>query len=172
MKHDVRMRGFSERVDVEVVEAFLRRQASTLETESVPLLECVGRVLAEDVCAEVDVPGFPRSAMDGYALRGEQSFGASAYDAIRLRVVGVSLPGNPYSGCVGADQAVRIMTGAALPDGADAVVKAEVCEEEDGFVAISEAVATRLRAAASVARAGVSARDERSRSVPGRSTSP
>jgi len=139
MKHDVRMRGFTQRVDVEVVEAFLARRAATLASESVPLLECVGRVLA----ADVDVPGFARSAMDGYALRGEQSFGASAYDAIRLRVVGVSLPGNPYPGCVGVDQAVRIMTGAALPDGADAVVKAEVCEEADGFVAISEAVAPR-----------------------------
>ena len=53
-----------------------------------------GRVLAEDVTAAVDVPGFPRSAMDGYAMRGEESFGASAYDPIRLDVVGsLALPG-------------------------------------------------------------------------------
>ena len=73
MKHDVRMRGFAERVDVEVVEAFLAERANPLAEEPVGLLESVGRVLAEDVRAEVDVPGFPRSAMDGYAIRGEES---------------------------------------------------------------------------------------------------
>ncbi len=143
MKHDVRMRGFAERVDVEVVEAFLASSSRALEGERVALLDCIGRVLAEDVTAEVDVPGFPRSAMDGYAIRGEESFGASAYDAIRLDVVGTSLPGNPFEATLGAGQAVRIMTGAPIPDGADAVVKAEVCEEEDGVVSISEAVAPR-----------------------------
>ena len=143
MKHDVRMRGFAERVDVEVVDAFLSDHARALPGEPVPLLECVGRVLAEDVTSEVDVPGFPRSAMDGYAILGEESFGASAYDAIRLDVVGLSLPGNPYAETLRSGQAVRIMTGAPIPDGADAVVKAEVCEEEDGVVSISEAVAPR-----------------------------
>jgi len=135
------MRGFATRVDVEVVDAFLVEHANALEGESVPLLECVGRVLAEAVDAEVDVPGFARSAMDGYALRGEESFGASAYDAIRLKVVGTSLPGAPFSGELRPGEAVRIMTGAPIPDAADAVVKAEVCEEADGVVSITEAVA-------------------------------
>ncbi|MFK7896874.1 MAG: gephyrin-like molybdotransferase Glp [Myxococcota bacterium] len=141
MKHDVRMRGFKERVDVEVVDAYLREAAKPLAAETVPLLECVHRVLAEDVTAEVDVPGFARSAMDGYALRGEESFGASAYDAIRLDVIGISLPGKPFAGEVGRGQAVRIMTGAPIPAGADAVIKAEVCEEADAVVSISESVA-------------------------------
>lgn len=141
MKHDVRMRGFTERVDVEVVETYLRNEAKPLPAESVPLLESVSRVLAQDVTAEVDVPGFARSAMDGYALRGEESFGASAYDAIRLEVIGLSLPGKPFTGKVGPKQAVRIMTGAPIPEGADAVIKAEVCEEADGVVAMSESVA-------------------------------
>lgn len=135
------MRGFATRVDVEVVDAFLVEHANALEGESVPLLECVGRVLAEAVDAEVDVPGFARSAMDGYALRGEESFGASAYDVIRLKVVGTSLPGAPFSGELRRGEAVRIMTGAPIPDAADAVVKAEVCEEADGVVSITEAVA-------------------------------
>ena len=55
-----------------------------------------GRVLAEDVTAAVDVPGFRRSAMDGYAVRGEDTFGASDYDPISLELVGLSLPGNPF----------------------------------------------------------------------------
>ena len=141
MKNDVRMRGFAERVDVEVVDAFLAEHAAALSGEVVPLLESGGRVLAEAVSSEVDVPGFARSAMDGYALRGEESFGASAYDAIRLNVVGLSLPGAPYSGVVGKGEAIRIMTGAPVPEGADAVVKAEVCEEANSVVAISEATA-------------------------------
>lgn len=144
MSHrDVRMKGFSERADVEDVQAFLVAHASPLSAESVPLLECAGRVLAEEVAAEIDVPGFPRAAMDGYAVCGEDTFGASAYDAIGLAVLGVSLPGAPFEGRVARGQAVRIMTGAAVPDGADAVVMAEVCSEKDWKVEVREAVAPR-----------------------------
>jgi molybdopterin molybdotransferase len=143
MVRDVRMRGFAERADVEDVLGWLRAQTKPLAAEDVHLLECVGRVLAEDVSAAVDVPGFPRSAMDGYAIRGEESFGASDYDPISFEVVGLSLPGAPFDAEVGAGQAVRIMTGAPIPQGADAVVMAEVCEEADGRVTVSEAVAPR-----------------------------
>ncbi len=83
---DVRMRGFAERADVEDVERRLVARTRCLGAESVALLECQGRVLAEDVCAEVDVPGFARSAMDGYALRGEGTFGASAYAPLRFEL--------------------------------------------------------------------------------------
>jgi len=75
---DVRMKGFAERADVEEVEAFLRNAAAPLAAEAVPLLGCADRVLAEDVRAGVDVPGSARSAMGGYALRGEGTFGASS----------------------------------------------------------------------------------------------
>jgi molybdopterin molybdotransferase len=145
---DVRMRGFARRVDVEEVDRFLAEHARPLEAEEVDLLECVGRVLAEDVRAEVAVPSFARSAMDGYAVRGEDTFGTSGYDAVSLVVLGESLPGAPHTGRVEAGQAVRIMTGAPLPEGADAVVMAEVCSEQDGRVELSEAVAPRKNVAA------------------------
>jgi molybdopterin molybdotransferase len=160
---DVRMRGFAERADVEEVERFLRERVSALGSEAVPLLDCAGRVLAEDVRAEVDVPGFDRSAMDGYAVRGEDTFGASAYDPVALRVLGQTLPGSPFSGRVEAGTAVRVMTGAPVPDGADAVVMAEVTEEREGRVEISEPVTPRrnvgvagedIRAGEIVLRAG------------------
>jgi molybdopterin molybdotransferase len=138
---DVRMRGFAERADVDEVEAFLSQHTGRLPPEAVDLVSCAGRVLAEDVRAEVAVPGFARSAMDGYALRGEDTFGASGYDPIALSVLGEALPGKPFAGRVESGTAVRVMTGAPLPEGADAVVMAEVCEELDGRVEISEAVA-------------------------------
>jgi molybdopterin molybdotransferase len=138
---DVRMKGFAERADVEDVERFLAERVRALPAESVALVECIGRVLAEDVTARVDVPGFARSAMDGYAVRGEDTFGASDYDPIALDLVGISLPGKPHDGPVGKGEAVRIMTGAPVPEGADAVVMAEVCEEIVGRVRVRDAVA-------------------------------
>ncbi len=138
---DVRMKGFAERADVEEVERFLVQHTRVCGTEPVALARCVGRVLARDVEAQVNVPGFARSAMDGYALRGEESFGASDYNAIRFRIVGESMPGHPFEGQVARGEAVRIMTGAPVPGGADAVVMAEVCSEVGDSVEVSEAVA-------------------------------
>lgn len=140
---DVRMRGFAERADVEEVDAFLAERVGPLQAEDIALSECVGRVLAEDVQAQLNVPGFERSAMDGYALRGEDTFGASDYDPLDFELIGQSLPGAPFAGVVEPGQAVRIMTGAPLPRGADAVIMAEVCSERDGRVEVREAVAPR-----------------------------
>ena len=142
MVRDVRMRGFAERADVAEVDAFLAEHVRALGAEKVGLLECTGRVLAENVSSRVDVPGFPRSAMDGYALRGEESFGASEYAPISFELIGTALPGDAFGGSVGKNQAVRIMTGAPIPEGADAVVMAEVCTEPPGgrHVEVADAV--------------------------------
>lgn len=140
---DVRMQGFSERADVEDVDAFLLAHVRPLPSEVVGLLECAGRVLAEAVTSEIDVPGFARSAMDGYALCGEDTFGASAYDPVVFEILGVSLPGAPFGRRVSRGQAVRIMTGAPVPEGADAVVMAEVCSESNSKLEVREAVAPR-----------------------------
>jgi molybdopterin molybdotransferase len=134
------MRGFAERADVEEVDAFLAAQARPLGAEPVALLDCAGRVLADDVEAGVDVPGFRRSAMDGYAVRAEETFGASAYEPIAFEILGQALPGAPWKGEVARGEAVRTMTGAEVPAGADAVAKAEVCNERDGRVEVAEAV--------------------------------
>ncbi|MCG8589416.1 MAG: molybdopterin molybdotransferase MoeA [Proteobacteria bacterium] len=138
---DVRMRGFAERTDVEEVEARLAAATSVLEPVQVPILEAAGRVLASDCTAAVDVPSFPRAAMDGYAVRGADTFGASDYGPIELSLEGQALPGAPFAGQVESGQAVRIMTGAPVPAGADAVVMAEVCQEEAGRVTLRDAVA-------------------------------
>jgi len=140
MARDVRMKGFAERTDVEVVDRFLAEWAKPLPSERVSLLDCVGRVLSEGVRAEVDVPSFSRSAMDGYAVRGEDTFGASNYDSLSFELLGTALPGKPFDGHVERGTAVRVMTGAPLPAGADAVVMAEVCSESDGHVLVREPV--------------------------------
>ena len=140
---DVRMRGFADRADVEEVDAYLRRAAVQLGAEDVPLLACAGRVLAREVVAPVDVPDFARSAMDGYAVRGEDTFGASSYAPLELELIGEAFPARPFPGTLGGRQAVRIMTGAPVPAGADAVVMAECCSEQGGVVSVAEAVSPR-----------------------------
>ena len=137
------MRGFSERSDVEAVESLLAGSTEVLESEAVASLEAGGRVLSEGVQAPVDVPAFERSAMDGYALRGEETFGATVLEPATFVIVGESLPGRSFEGEVGASQAVRIMTGAPVPAGADAVVPVESCEERGETVAVSNAVPPR-----------------------------
>lgn len=138
--HDVRMRGFRDRTEVADVLRLVDERIGTLGAEAVPLADAAGRVLAVPVVADVAVPGFDRAAMDGYALRAEETFGASPYNPLALRVVGESLPGNPYRGRLAPGQAVRIMTGAPVPDGADAVLPVEQTQEADGVVQVSEPI--------------------------------
>jgi molybdopterin molybdotransferase len=137
---DVRMRGFRERAEVDDVSALLRSRLKTLPAEEVDLREAAGRVLAKEVVAPIPVPGFDRAAMDGYALRGEETFGAGPYNPLNLEVVGISLPGKPFARFVEKGQAVRIMTGAPLPQGTDAVLPAEEADESGARVRMTAAV--------------------------------
>jgi molybdopterin molybdotransferase len=129
----------------------LLARARPAGTETVPLADAVGRVLAEPkVVAAVDVPPFANSAMDGYAVRAADLPG-------RLRLVGEIAAGAATTlPSLEAGTAVRIMTGAPLPPGADAVVPLEEAEEADGTVSISEGVlsAAYVRAAAHDTRSG------------------
>src|SRR5262249_6410575 len=115
--HDVRMRGFRDRTDVADVIALLTARLHPLSSESIKLHSAAGRVLAADAVADVAVPPFDRAAMDGYALRGAETFGAGPYNPLEFAVIGQALPGRPYTGVVQPGQSVRIMTGAPLPEG-------------------------------------------------------
>ena len=127
---DVRMRGFAHRHTVEAALTWLDAQLRPPRAESVPLAAAAGRVLAEAVVSDVDVPGFVRATMDGYAVVADSIEGASSYVPVPLIVVGDSLPGHPYDGTVVRGQAVRIMTGAPVPAGCDAVLPAEWVDGE------------------------------------------
>lgn len=144
VRADVRMRGFPGRMDVDDACRLVRSLVRPLHSEPVALEHATGRVLATEVIAPVPVPGFARSAMDGYAVRGAETFGASDYNPLTFQLVGEAMPGRGYTGVLQSGQAVRIMTGAPVPDGADSVVMAEYASESDGpggrAVAITEPV--------------------------------
>jgi molybdopterin molybdotransferase len=127
---DVRMRGFAHRHTVEAALNWLDAQLQPLAAEDVPLRLAAGRVLAASVASDVDVPGFDRAAMDGYAVVAASTEGATAYSGLPLTVIGDSMPGCAFDGSVSAGQAVRVMTGAPMPPGADAVLPAEWVEAE------------------------------------------
>jgi molybdopterin molybdotransferase len=139
---DVRMRGFPNRARVATALDWIERNVRTLDPEAVMLDDLHGRVLAADVTAGLDVPAFDRAAMDGYALRGAETIGASEYNPLAFELRGGALPGRPHDGVVMPGTAIRIMTGAPMPEGADAVVPAEFALERDGRVEIAAPLAT------------------------------
>lgn len=109
-------------------------------TEEEPLREAAGRVLAEDVVAGFNVPPFDRASMDGYAVRAEDTAGASQRKPKRLRLIGVRHAGEPCEGTVGAGECVEIATGSPIPRGADAVVMVEYTSLNGGYVEVLEPV--------------------------------
>ncbi|MGM3175692.1 molybdopterin molybdotransferase MoeA [Dickeya lacustris] len=104
-------------------------------TEIVPLHQAAGRITADAITSPLDVPPFDNSAMDGYAVRHHELNGRA------LAVAGKAFAGAPYTGAWPAGSCVRIMTGAAIPPGADAVVMQEHTETDaDGHIRITHAV--------------------------------
>ena len=103
-----------------------------LETEEKPLLDALGQVLAQDVTAEFAIPPLDNTAMDGYAVRAVDTEGATPQNPKRLPVAGELAAGAVYEGELQPGTAVRIMTGAPMPGGADAVVPFEDTDEPSG----------------------------------------
>jgi len=100
-------RGFKSLTPVDkAVAEFLSKVSHRPPVVDVPLGEALGRYLARDVVAEVDVPPFDRAAFDGYAVRSVDTLGAARTNPVVLKVVGRAGPGRPYQGVVGAGEAV------------------------------------------------------------------
>src|ERR1044072_8334948 len=118
---------------ISVAEAIqiVRQRTKPLATEHVRIEQTLGRVLAADVVADTDLPPFDRSQMDGYAGRAQDVAAVPA----RLRIVGESAAGKGWHNKLEEGQAVRIMTGAPVPAGADSVQQVELTTElKDGSV--------------------------------------
>jgi molybdopterin molybdotransferase len=126
---------------VEEARARILAHFAALPAEEVPLPEALGRVLAADAIAGEELPPFANSAMDGYALRAEDTAGATAERPARLRLAGEVPAGRVYEGTVAPGEAVRILTGAPVPTGADAVLQQELVSVADGLVSLTQPVA-------------------------------
>jgi molybdopterin molybdotransferase len=120
-----------EMISVEEARARILEHFAALEAVATPLLEALGQVLAADVHGGFDIPPLANTSMDGFAVRAADTAGATPAEPRRLRVTGYLAAGSVYEGAVGAGEAVRIMTGAPLPDGADAIVPFEETDEEE-----------------------------------------
>ncbi|PSO04715.1 hypothetical protein B9Q13_03780 [Candidatus Marsarchaeota G2 archaeon ECH_B_SAG-G16] len=112
----------------EVLKLVAQRVQRVERVEKVGLSEACGRVSALDVFAKAHIPPFTRATFDGYALRWEDTIGASKAKPVSLKLVGTSKPAKPFRGFVHNKEAVRIFTGAPLPRGADSVVIVENTE--------------------------------------------
>lgn len=118
--------------------ALIRQQLTPLDSaEQIEVGHALGRVLAKPLNSPIAVPAFDNSAMDGYALRHED---INAEAGTRLRIIGTSYAGTPFMGRVGVNEAVRIMTGAKVPEGADSVVMQEHVEVEGDLLTLAGAV--------------------------------
>ena len=104
------------------------RYCRVTEPETCPIGDCADRILAEDMRAAVNSPPFRRSAMDGFAVRSEDLWGASERRPVVLTVRGCNDAGSPVIRHIGKGEAAQIMTGGVLPEEADAVVKQEIVE--------------------------------------------
>ncbi len=108
-----------------------------LGAERVELARCLGRVLAEEVSAGDDIPPWPNSSMDGYALRSGDTLGASADAPVRLRMAGRVTAGTVADRTLTSGEAFRIFTGAPLPAGADAVIPQEDVKDDGTVVVVA-----------------------------------
>ena len=143
-------------LSVEQARAMVLERIERLEPETVPLLESLGCVLAADVVSDIDVSPFDNSAMDGYAVQAADTTGATAETPVVLRVVDHIAAGAMPRVAVGPGQVSRIMTGAPVPDGADAIVIVEMTEglEEAGSTGGTVAIKRAAQSGDHIRKAG------------------
>jgi molybdopterin molybdotransferase len=118
--------------------AIIKHETSSLKAERVSLAEAAGRVLAENIVSDCDLPPFDRSQMDGHAVLASDTTKAKKSVPAKLKIVGESAAGSGWHRALKSGQAVRIMTGAPVPRGADAVQKLELTREDGKSVEIFE----------------------------------
>jgi molybdenum cofactor synthesis domain-containing protein len=126
-----KMRPLRDTIALDEARALIDEAATPVtRIETVPLAAAHGRVIAQDVIAPFDVPPFSRAGMDGYAVRAEDTFGASRHEPRRFRCVDQVFTGQVPATAVAGGECIEIATGAPMPDGADAVVMVEETERD------------------------------------------
>ena len=126
--------------DISVKEAIklILQNSETLTTEKIFLSDALNRTIAEDIIASYNIPPYDNSAMDGFALRSEDTVGASENNPVKLKILGTVSAGSLFNKSVGKGEAVKIMTGAKVPEGANCIARKEITKEENDFVYIFE----------------------------------
>jgi molybdopterin biosynthesis enzyme len=125
----------NEMISISEALKIIKREIFVLEIETVDLQKSTGRILAEDIFADMDLPPFDRSQMDGFAVKTADAIKKTP---VKLKIIGESVAGKGFDGEMKSGEAVRIMTGARVPDGADAVQKVELTNETKDCVEILE----------------------------------
>ena len=115
-------------IPLEDAQAIVLSHVNRTEVVEIPVWQAAGLPLAEDAVADIDISPFANSAMDGYAVRSSDLARASGEAPVTLDVIGHEAAGHVFEGTIGAGETVRIMTGAPVPEGADAVVKYEIVD--------------------------------------------
>jgi putative molybdopterin biosynthesis protein len=140
-------------------------KARPLGTEMIPLLSAYNRILSESVTATLDIPPFNRSTVDGYALKAQDTFGADENRPVRIKVCGIVNVGEATKIRLAGNESAEIVTGAPIPDGADAVVMVEDIERKGDELYVYRAVSaaenimkagTDIRKGETILRAGLS----------------
>ena len=121
-------------IDLKKAQKLILEATPVLGRESVPILDALRRIIVQDIIVVEDLPASDMSAMDGYAVRHTSLNGVSRQNPVHLRIIGESPAGKPCGAVVGDGDAIRIMTGGLVPEGADTVVKQENTVEESGHV--------------------------------------
>ncbi|MCX5707935.1 MAG: molybdopterin molybdotransferase MoeA, partial [Candidatus Omnitrophica bacterium] len=119
----------------------IARAIKPLTSQEVDLLSALNCVLAQDVVSQIDLPVCDNSAMDGYAVRHQDIQAANIADPVKLKIIGSVFAGQTTRVILKNNQAIRIMTGAAIPKGADTVVPVEQTQEKNGLVFIRQTFA-------------------------------
>ncbi|MHA1409044.1 MAG: molybdopterin molybdotransferase MoeA [Candidatus Odinarchaeia archaeon] len=123
---DIRMKGFQSTTPIDkALEIFTSRLTYTPQTETVRIEDALGRIIAEDIFSPIDLPPFNRSAMDGYAVKSQETIGASVNNPIKFKIIGHIEAGHYSPVTLNTYEAVEIMTGGKVPDTADAVIMLE-----------------------------------------------
>lgn len=124
-------------VSIEEAQSIILSSVSFLECENISIMEAYNRVLYEDIVSDIMVPPTDNSSMDGYAIIASDTHGATRNNPITLKITGEIQAGGSIIGQgVSKGTAIRIMTGAPIPDGADSIIQFEDTEEEAGYVKI------------------------------------
>ena len=122
----------------EEARAILRNNFGEIaDAERISSEEALGRIAAEDIISPLNLPHSANAAVDGYAFQSQDTEGK---DIVSLRIIGIAKAGHPFNGILQSGEAVRVFTGALMPEGADCALMEEFCEENDGYLHLKQTV--------------------------------